>query len=149
MKMETTRKEMGINICSDEAARTMMARFAEKETREVEHLMYLCGLAKNDKQLRDIYVEAVKNVTGDAFCIDEYANSEHYRRAMVCRQSFEFAAKEIARHNSFVRKHTGLCFLTRAYDISSQRDCEEIVEDFMVYATQICVEVYLKVANKN
>lgn len=145
--METTRKEMGIIICSADAAQAMMKRFAKKEAEEVQHLMFLCGLAKNDKQMRDMYVEAVKNATGDNFCIDDYANKEHYRKAMKCKNSFAFAAKEIARHNSFVKRRTGLHFLTKCYDLSVEHECEELVEDFMVYATQICVEVYLNVAN--
>lgn len=144
--METTRKEMGKVICSNDAAQIMMERFGSKESQEVEHLMLLCGLAKNDKKLRDEYVLAVKEATGDNFMAGRFANAEHYRRATICKASYVFAAEAIARHNSFVKRNTGLCFLTRRYDYQNKlRDCEEMINDFMVYATQVCVEVYLNV----
>ncbi len=142
--METTRKEMGKVICSNDAAQYMMERYGRKEAQEVEHLMFLCGLAKNDKKLRDEYVIAIKEATKDNFMTGKFANAEHYRRAMTCKSSYVFAADAIARHNSYVKRNTGLCFLTRRYDLSKMHDCEEMIDDFMVYATQVCVEVYLK-----
>lgn len=147
--METTRKEMGTIICSSDVAQKMMIRFSKKESEEVWHLLYLCSLAKEDEMLRDSYVTAVKKATGKNFEKNKYANAEHLRRALKCKNSYEFAAKEICRHAAYVRKHTGQSFLNRRYDTSVLKECKEVVRDFMVYSTQIGVEVYLNESAAN
>ena len=145
MKMESTRKELGVtdNFIETalDAADEMVKRLGSKVGMEVYHLIHLYFQAMEDKEIRDVYAAAVKSVTGDHFLTGVCANEVHLRRVRKYKNSIIFAATEVAFHNSLVKKITGKCFLSRPYDTKSVKECEEMMKDFMVYATEIAVSM--------
>lgn len=123
-------------------AMTSVKRLAE----EVEHINVLIDFAKADDEAYRNYSEAVKSVTGDAWRNDIFANEHHRRLCAKATDSLEFAAKEICLHNSLVHKKTGKYILSRRFDVSKQKEAQECVEEFKMYATLVATECYFQLA---
>ena len=85
---------------------------------EVENILSLERMAREDKASYIQYTEAVKAATKENFIPNVFANEEHRRRAEKYISMIKFAAREAARHNAFVYKHTGNYVLSRRYDLS-------------------------------
>ena len=113
---------------------------------EVENILSLERMAREDKASYIQYTEAVKAATKENFIPNVFANEEHRRRAEKYISMIKFAAREAARHNAFVYKHTGNYVLSRRYDLSKVSECKELLKEFRVYATQVGVEAYIKIA---
>lgn len=139
---------MNKNInAAGEAAEMMCKKYGvSRVSEEVEHLVSLRIMAKKEKDSFDEYTEAVKSATGKNFKEGIFANETHRRRALAYKEMVCFAAKEAARHSSIVRKYTEISILSRRYDCSKVKEAEELLDEFMVYATQVGVEAYLKMA---
>lgn len=114
-----------------------------KLAKEVESIMNLTYMAIEDRDNYIIYTEAVKAVCGNNYEDGVFANLEHERRARKFAAMAEFAAKEIARHASWVHGITGMYILPRKYDLNSTKECFKCMEDFKEYATEVAVRCYL------
>lgn len=167
--METTRKGTGRVICSSDVAYEMIEKRGAKEVEEVLSLFSLCLMAEEDREMRDKYLMAVIKATGDnsitgakllssAYRIEAEEKSRNnkedfdnfrfssvemvYRnRHLKYKNMLQFAARNIISHNTFVRKKTGLSFLTKMYDLKKVKDCEELVNEFHLYAILAAGEV--------
>ena len=113
---------------------------------EVEHINMLINFAEMDAEAFRNYEEAVKAVAGDAWRDDIFANEHHRRLCAKALDSLTFAAKEVCMHNSLVHKKTGKYILSRRYDVSKQKEAQECVEEFKMYATLVATECYLQLA---
>lgn len=135
---ETKSTSHNLNSAS-EAAERMCKKFGtHRVAEEVAHLTNLVYLAEQDKQ-------AMKN-----YAVSEDENSfqdlQQERLALQYKNMAEFAAKEICRHASLVKKVTGIFVLERRYDVSRIRECEALFEDIKTYFTYVGIECYLKMA---
>lgn len=169
MMMETTRKEIGTVICSGDVAQAMIEKRGAKEIEDILNLFSLCLMAEEDREMRDMYLVAVVKATGDKSITGAKLLSSAYRieaeektknskedfdnfrfssvemvyrnRHLKYKNMLQFAARNIISHNTFVRKKTGLTFLTKMYDLKKVADCEELIKEFQLYAILTAGEV--------